>query len=236
MLFVVLLAGLAQPPVCADEATTLREATTLARGLDVAAAAARLESAPATCAHLRMAALYLRALQRARDAYRTGGDAASLQPVTSAIETFERASAAGDRHAELAQVLLMAAAAASQSERGDMELLLEHATALERRLMRDGDAAVWGISAHEVAGDLWLQVHRFEAAAAAYTAAAELIGSTPRITLGLARVAAQMKQAETACRGYRSFVSGWTGAASANEIAEARAFIASRCEVTEPRQ
>ncbi len=236
MLFVVLLAGLAQPAVCPDEAITLREATTLARRLDVAGAAARLDAAPATCAQLRMAALYLRALQQARDAYRTGGDAASLQPVTGAIEVLERASAAGDRHAELARVILTAAAAASQSERADMELLLDHATALERRMVREGDAAAWGISAHEVAGDLWLQVHRFEAAAAAYTAAAELIGTTPRSTLGLARVAAQMKQTEPACRAYRSFVTGWTGAVSGNDIAEARAFIAARCDATEQRQ
>lgn len=236
MLFVVLLAGLAQPAVCPDEAMTLREATTLARRFDIAAAAARLDAAPATCAHLRMAALYLRALQQAREAYRTGGDAASLLPVTSAIETFARASAAGDRHAELAQVVLMAAAAASQSERSDMELLLDHATALERRMVRDGDAAAWGITAHEAAGDLWLQVHRFEAAAAAYTAAANLTGSTPRITLGLARAAAQLKQTEPACQAYRSFVTSWTGAVSANEMAEARAFIATHCEVTEQRK
>jgi hypothetical protein len=236
MLFVVLLVGLAQPAVCPDGAMTLREATMLARRLDVEAAASRLDAAPPACAQLRMAALYLRALQRARDAYRTGGDAASLQPVTSAIETFGRASAAGDRHAELARVILMAAAAASQSERSDMALLLDHATALERRMVSGGDDAVWGITAHEVAGDLWLQVHRFEAAAAAYTAAAELIGSTPRITLGLARVAVQMKQTEPACRAYRSFATGWTGAVSANELAEARAFIAARCEATEQRQ
>lgn len=229
MLFVVWLVGFAQPAVCPDEAMTLREATLLARRLDVPAAAARLELAPATCAHLRMAALYLRALQSARDAYGTGGDAASLQPVTSAIETLGRASAAGDRHAELARVILMAAAAASQSERSDMSLLLDHAITLERRMIGDGDSNAWGITAHEAAGDLWLQVHRFEAAAAAYTAAAALIGNTPRITLGLARVAVQMKQTEPACRAYRSFVAGGTGSASSTESAEARAFVDAQC-------
>lgn len=233
MLFVALLVGLAQPAACPDETTTLREATTLAQRLDVPAAAERLERAPAACAQLRTAALYLRALQRARDAYRTGGDAASLQPVTEAIATFERAAAAGDRQAELARVVLQAAAAAAQSERDDMSLLLEYATALERRMIRDGEKALWGVTAQEAAGDLWLQVHRFEAAAAAYASAAELIGSTLRITLGLARVAVQMKQPEPACRAYRSFVTGWAGAASAPEIAEARAFVAARCTTAE---
>ena len=236
MLFVALLIGLAQPAGCPDETTTLREATTLARRLDVAAAAERLERAPAACAQLRMAALYLRALQSARDAYRTGGDAASLQPVTAAIETFERAAAAGDRQAELAQAVLSAAAAAAQSERSDMSLLLEHATALERGLVRDGEKALWGVTAHEATGDLWLQVHRFEAAATAYTSAAELIGSTPRITLGLARVAVQRKQPEPACRAYRGFVTGWAGAASGPEIAEARAFVAAQCATAESKK
>ena len=97
-------------------------------------------------------------------------------------------------------------------------------------MIGDGDSNAWGITAHEAAGDLWLQVHRFEAAAAAYTAAAALIGNTPRITLGLARVAVQMKQTEPACRAYRSFVAGPAGAVSSNEVAEARAFVDARCE------
>ena len=130
-------------------------------------------------------------------------------------------------------MVLMAAAAAAQSERSDMALLLEHAMTLERRMLRDGDDAVWGITAHEAAGDLWLQVHRFEQAAAAYTAAAGLIGNTSRITLGLARVAVQMKQPEPACRAYRTFVAAWTGPTTSSEIVEARAFITARCATSE---
>jgi hypothetical protein len=229
MLLVLVFAGFAQAAVCPDEAPILRESTALARRLDVPAAAERLEQAPTGCAQLRMAALYLRSLQAARDAYRTGGDAASLQSVMQAIETFERASTGGDRRAELARAILMAAAAAAQSERSDMALLLEHAMTLERRMVGGGEGTVWGVTAHEAAGDLWLQVHRFDAAAAAYITAATLFGDTPRITLGLARVAVQMKQPEPACRAYRSFISTWTGSSSAVEVTEARAFIAARC-------
>ena len=45
------------------------------------------------------------------------------------------------------------------------------------------------VSAYEVAGDLWLQVHRFDDARRAYVTAAEQVGSTRRVTLGLARTA-----------------------------------------------
>jgi cytochrome c-type biogenesis protein CcmH/NrfG len=43
------------------------------------------------------------------------------------------------------------------------------------------------ISALEVAGELWLQVHRFEDARAAFERAARQVGTTPRIADGLAR-------------------------------------------------
>jgi len=230
MLLALLIVGLAQPAACSDEAVALRQAAALARGFNLPAAAERLEQPPLRgCAQVGVAALYLRALQSAREAYRTGGDAASLQPVMLAIATLEQQAATGDRHAELARVILMAAAAAAQSERSDMALLLDHALALERQMVRDGNGGAAGVTAHEAAGDLWLQVHRFDAAVAAYVAAAELFGNTPRITLGLARIAVQMKQPEPACRAYRMLVAGWTGSASVAEIVEARAFVADHC-------
>jgi len=231
MLLALLVVGLTQAAACPEAATAaLRQSVVLARSFDLPGAAERLEQ-PALrgCVQVRMAALYLRALQRARDAYRTGGDAGSLQPVTLAIATLEQQAATGDQHAELARVILMAAAAAAQSERGDMALLLDHAMALERRMVRAGDGGAPGVTAHEAAGDLWLQVHRFEAAVAAYVAAAELFGNTPRITLGLARTAVQMKQREPACRAYRTLVIDWTGSSSVAEIVEARAFVADHC-------
>ena len=238
MLLALLIVGLAQAAACPDEGgVALRQAVALARGFDLPAAAERLEQPPLRgCAQVRVAALYLRALQSAREAYRTGGDAASLQPVTLAIATLEQLAATGDRHAELARVILMAAAAAAQSERSDMALLLDHALALEQRMVRDGNGGAAGVTAHEAAGDLWLQVHRFDAAVAAYVAAAELFGNTPRITLGLARTAVQMKQREPACRAYRMLVTDWTGASSGAEIVEARAFIADHCMAARPNE
>ena len=237
MLLALLIVGLAQPAVCPDAAVALRQAVALARGFDLPAAAERLEQPPLRrCAQVGVAALYLRALQSAREAYRSGGDATALQPVTLAIATLEQQAATGDRHAELARVILMAAAAAAQSERSDMALLLDHALALERQMVRDGNGGAAGVTAHEAAGDLWLQVHRFDAAVAAYVAAAELFGNTPRITLGLARTAVQMKQTEPACRAYRTLVIDWTGSSSVAEIVEARAFVADHCMAARPNE
>src|SRR5688572_23719584 len=140
MLLTVLLAGLAQAPVCADAATAaLRQSAVLAGSLDLPGAVQRLEQPSlAACPQVRMAALYLSALQRARDAYSSGGDAASLQPVMLAIATLEQRAASGEPRAELMRVILTAAVAAAQSERGDMALLLDHAMALERRLVGEG--------------------------------------------------------------------------------------------------
>jgi hypothetical protein len=230
MILLLMLLGFAQAAPCPpDAAAALRESVTLARRLDLPAAAARLDPVSGRCARARIAGLYLRALQSAREAYRTGGDAASLQPVMTAIDALEKEAAAGERQAELARVILMAAAAAAQSERADMGLLLDHAVALERQMVAAGDEPAHGVTATEAAGDLWLQVHRFEAAAGAYTLAATN-QPTPRITLGLARTATQMKQRDPACRAYQSFLSGWDGPASAAEVTEARAFLKQQCQ------
>lgn len=232
MFLAILIAGLVQAPVCPDDAATpaLRDSAVLAGSLDLPAAVQRLEQPSIRgCPEVRAAALYLNALQRARDAYSSGGDATSLQPVMLAIATLEQQAAGGDVRAELMRVILLAAVAAAQSERGDMALLLEHAMAMERRLVAEGGSGAPGVTAHEAAGDLWLQVHRFESAAAAYTAAAQLFGGTSRITLGLAHVAVQTKQAEPACRAYRALIADWRGADPAAAVVEARAFVASQC-------
>ncbi|HLG55160.1 MAG TPA: hypothetical protein VI485_07505 [Vicinamibacterales bacterium] len=95
------------------------------------------------------------------------------------------------------------------------------------------------ITAHEAAGDLWLQVHRYEDARRAYVRAAERIGATPRVTLGLARTAARLGDMAAACTQYRALVTSWKeAAAEPPEISEARTFLlqpACRTSVASPR-
>lgn len=233
---VLLLAWLAQASGCtADEVSALADAGRLVRSFDLPGAVKRLEGTATGCDTTHLALLYFRGLQAARAAYPNGGDNASLIPVTQAIAELERYVATNPR-AELLRVTLMAAAAAAQSERSDMALLLEQATTLEEKMVATSSTGAPGITAHEVAGDLWLQVHRFDTSRAAYQRASELFGPTPGIALGLARVAVQLHDDVRACDAYRWLVTQWSSTSAPAEIVEARAFVtSSRCGGTAGR-
>lgn len=82
------------------------------------------------------------------------------------------------------------------------------------------------VTAHEVAGDLWLQVHRYDDARRAYERARNRVGVTPRVTLGLARVAARLDATSTACTQYQRLVTPWKRQETdPPEISEARTFL-----------
>lgn len=231
MLVAVLILGLAQPAGCGSAVAAVGDALARASTFDVSGAIAGLEQPPLrSCEAARVAAIYLRGLQAAREAYRTGGDDASLAPVRAAAKALEEEFARSqDRRVEISRVVLLAAEAAAQSERGDMEVFLTHAATLERQLLLAGERGAPGVSAHEAAGDLWLQVHRFDAARAAYQAAIELMGATPRTTLGLARVALRTHDDATACRSYAALLQ-MMSATTAAELGEVREALASpRC-------
>jgi hypothetical protein len=123
-------------------------------------------------------------------------------------------------------VVLLAASSAAQSEREEMGLLLEHALDLERRQRAAGLPGAPIVTAHEVAGDLWLQVHRFEDARRAYLDSLEHVGTTRRVTLGLARVAFRLGDLPTACDRYLAFATTWRGTnVEPPELVEARTFL-----------
>jgi hypothetical protein len=90
--------------------------------------------------------------------------------------------------AEIARLVLLAAAAAAQSERDEMAVYLTHAVEMESLQRAAGQPGAPGLSALEAAGDLWLQVYRYDEARAAYERAAREIGMTPRVKAGLARL------------------------------------------------
>jgi hypothetical protein len=184
------------------------------------------DDAALTCAEPQLAAPYLRGLIAARKAYAAGGTLDSLKPVTAAIDELDRL-AGKPVPAEIAKNVLLAAAAASQSEREQMALFLAHALRIESLQLAARQPAAPLATAHEVAGDLWLRVHRYPEARQAYLDAFKLLGPKPRITLGLARTAARMKDQMTACAEYRT-LNDWFGSRAPlpAEIAEARAFLA----------
>jgi len=156
------------------------------------AADAWLTAAGLGCTDAEVAAHYLRGLVAARGAYAAGGSPESLEPVTQAIEALEARGANTPGLAQVAKYVLLAASAAAQSQRDAMALWLEHAVQLER-IQLEARQRLPGATAHEVAGDLYLQVHRYDEARAAYERAAARLGMTPRIRAGLEQAAARQK-------------------------------------------
>jgi hypothetical protein len=193
---------------------------------DLAGAAAASDAAAQTgCVDARLTSLYLRGWLAARDAYRFGGSAASLAPVQQIVDQIDSSAAASSGQAEIVRFVLRAAMAAAQSERDTLALLIEHAVNLERQRRAAGLRGAPLITPDEAAGDLWLQVHRFEDARRAYARAAENGLNTPRVRLGLARVAIRLSDPAAACTEYANLVAGWSAATAPPEIVEARTFI-----------
>ena len=214
--------GDAQPGVCEaalSGAAARGDAFDLAGALAAARAAGDCDAAAGTVE-------YLEGLLGAREAVQHGGTVDSLRDVRSAANALSRRAEAGNRRWEAASLAMRAVAAASQDERGEMSIYLAEAVRIEGLLLTAGELAVPIVTAHELAGDLWLQVDRFADARAAYERAAERVGRTPRVRLGLARAAKRLGEAAVACGEYRGLLEWWgTRIESPPEIEEARAHL-----------
>jgi tetratricopeptide (TPR) repeat protein len=227
MVTVLLALALAQAPQCNPEAAALMKAATEhAAAFDLEGAAQRLRAAVMSgCADAVLPSIYLRGWIAARDAYRFGGSLESLATVSRSIGMLQD-TLGKSGPPQIAALVLQAAAAAAQSERDELGLVIEYAVQLEDRNLAAKLPGLPMITAHEAAGDLWLQVHRYDDARRAYEKAAQRLGMTPRITLGLARLAARIDALSTACAQYRTFVASWkTTGSEPSELAEARAFL-----------
>ena len=222
MMTLLVALALGQSPC--GESRALTAAHERAAVFDVQGAITALAADLSSCTGTFVPYWYLRGLVAAREAYRYGGSPESLEPVKVAIA---RLAARNEiPAAEIARVLLSAASSAAQSERDEMGLFLEHAVSLERQQRSAGLPGAPIVSAYEIAGDLWLQVHRFEDARRAYLDAAAQVGTTRRVTLGLARTAFRLADLPTACEQYRGFVSSWPQhGGEPPELIEARAFL-----------
>jgi hypothetical protein len=179
------------------------------------------------CVEAEIAGHYLRGLLAARAAYKDGGTAASLAPTRLAIAAIDARAAQAPALAAIARGVLLAAAAGAQSERDEMALLIDHAMRLEAVQLEAGQRPLPIATAHDVAGDLWLQVHRYEDAHRAYQQALARVGASPRILLGLARASSRLGDVAAACDSYRKLLAWWdTRREEPAEIAESRRFVA----------
>jgi hypothetical protein len=227
MIVLLMSLALAQAP-CLDSAARIAAATQRASMFDLQGATLLLAGDLSECNETFVAYWYVRGVFAAREAYRYGGSPEWLEPVKVAIE--QLAARKGNTSlAEIATLLLRAASAAAQSERDEMGLLLEHASKLEEQQRAAGLSGVPVISAQELAGDLWLQVHRFEDARRAYLAASQQSLPTRRVTLGLARTLSRLGDLPASCEQYRMLVMGWPrSGGEPPELTEARTFLRRR--------
>lgn len=216
---------------CSAAAQTLMgQASTRAEEFDLPGALTLLKEATADagCEEAGARFEYVEGLLAAKEAVKQGGTVDSLRDVRSAVHALLwRAERKGGAW-EVASVALQATIAASQYEREEMSLYLEHAAHMELLQLAAGQRGVPLVTVLELAGDLWLQVHRFEDARRAYEQALMHLGRTSRIALGLARAAARLQEEAAACAEYRRLLDWW-GARTGTppEIEEARAYVAS---------
>jgi hypothetical protein len=189
MLALLLAASVVGAQACpATAPEILREAAARAQAFDLPGAVERLRDPEfAGCEDTLLATWYLSGLGAALEAYKQGGSEESLAPVREAIGALEKISGQRSGPAEIARLVLVAAAAAAQSEREEMGAFLTHAVGMESLQFAAGQPGAPVLSAHEVAGELWLQVHRFDDARSAFERAVAAVGTTPRIAAGLAR-------------------------------------------------
>ena len=210
-----------------DPATLYTEATVRTEEFDLDGALDLLPVAAARGdSRARAAAVYLRGLVDARESFRQGGSAESLKPVHEAIAALGDLSQGRPGAAEIARLMLHAAAAAAQSERDEMRLYIESATQMEALQQTAGFDGAPLVPAAELAGELWLQVHQYEAAQEAYQEASARAGENLRTRAGLARVARRLNDRTSACSAYRKLIGTWGGRPGLPlEIAEARAYL-----------
>lgn len=231
MLIAFVLAIVSAQSQCPAEAMTLmQQASIRAEEFDLPGAAEGMRTAASNgCASAQVAALYLRGLADAREAFRLGAPPESLAPVREAIASLQ--ALAGDRpgSAAIARLLLQAAAAGAQSERDEMSLYLDAAIQMETLQRAAAQPGAPVISALEVAGDLWLQVYRYADARRYYMQASAQGDRTLRVAAGMARTAARLGVTGAACAEYRTLLERWgTRAAEPPEIADARTYV-SQC-------
>ena len=192
MIGLVLFLIAAQSPCPPDAQALISAAIARAQEPNLSPAADLLrEAAGKGCVEAEVPALYLRGLADAADAFKQGAPPESLFAVHKAIASLEQMARGRPGPTEIARLMLRAAAAAAQSERDEMALYIDYAGRMDDLLRASGQPAAPVLSAAEVSGELWLQVHRYDDAHAAFTKAVSLVGMTPRVTAGLARATAR---------------------------------------------
>ena len=152
------------------------------------------------CAAIRLARVSLQGYHEARTVAALGGAADRLGPTRQALEELSKLRGGSlDLEIEYADTAIRAAIAAAQDERAELALLLSHARDLTERLVTRSRRAIWPRPYNVLAGDLWLEVDRFDDARAAFERAVKADAS-PLAIVGLSRALVRLGRRDEACR------------------------------------
>lgn len=155
-----------------------------------------------SCATLATASWSLRGWDAAREAAKLGGSVEALAPVRDVLTRLESWSRPGVTLEAYAAALVRAAVAASQQERAEMRVWLEHARTLSSRLLLIGEPSTWPRPMDLAEGELWLAVDDYEPAEAAFDAALVSRESVAALT-GLGRTRAHRGNNTGACTAFK---------------------------------
>jgi hypothetical protein len=146
--------------------------------------------------------------------------------VRQAIAGLDAISKGRPGAAAVARLVLQAASAAAQSELDEMRLYLESAIQMESLQRAAGQPGAPLVSASETAGDLWLQLHRYDDARRAYVETRAQTGGTARVLAGLGRAAQRLQDMDTACAAFRELLELWSARpVRPPQIVEAQAYV-----------
>lgn len=174
---------------------------------------------------------YARGLGAARAAW-PGGQGPMVAVAREAAQKLDAIAAKGGRASrtgvvELQRLGVLAAIAGAQEEQDELTLLLTQAKAIENGLLPPGQPAVPVIPIHELAGDLFMIVHRYPDARLAYEAALKRYPKRARSMYGVALATAKLGDAAAARAAYEAFLEQWKSAdPDRPEVVEAKAYLA----------
>lgn len=189
---------------------------------DLAGAVARLAPATGDCAERVAALAGLHGWMAARAASDAGGAPAALGAAQRALDTLATSGPAAS-DAAYAHALVKAAVAAAQDERDDLQVWLEHAHDLSRRLGVGRAAPRWPLPIDAAEGELWFAVDDFELSEAAFTRALAAPAPPAMAWRGLARARDRRGDRVGACAAYRRTLD--VMAPDSPSAAEARAYV-----------
>lgn len=224
--------ALAQPSTCdsvtATTLTTAREAIAedgFARAETLLAAAHQQQP---TCVRLTVAHLAVAGWNAARAAAAKAGSPDSLATPRRLLDQLRTLSQQGSRRLEIeyGRSLLAAAMAAAQDEREEMRVHLAQARWAHELIHTVAAEDLWPLPIDEAEGELWFEVDRFADAVAAFRRA--VTGGRRRAHFGLARSAAALGDAQTACDSYRAWLSARNTPVEPRQTAER--YIKERCD------